>query len=275
VQNCEVCGRRFDPLEFQIVVPELSRGFDSIECANRARSQALPGSRIRAMPLVALVEPIAARAPGGGPGLLGRPLATSAATLGLLAAGTAAAALLWLRVVSPDPTGFPLTNSAAPPAVSAETLRADTRPGPEGAGAGTPAFSKKGTASAATVLAAAGRAGEGAAVGAPTDLGTGHGGETTSTTRPLARPAVSSPSTVAARTTDKGLVKHGKGHARPGKGHGKGHAKHGKGHHTHGKGHHTHGKTTETHSTGTGHGRTLSPHAAPSHGHGHGHGKGH
>jgi hypothetical protein len=261
VQNCEVCGRRFDPLRFQIVVPELSRGFDSIECANRARSQALPGSRIRVVPLVAVVAPVAARTPGGGPGLLGLPLAPSAATLGLLAAGTAAAVLLWLPVVSPDPTSFPLTNSAAPSAVSAETLRADTQPSPEGAGAGTPASARDGTGSVATVLATAGPAGEATAIGPPTDLGSGRGGETTSTTRPLARPAPTSPSTVAAKTTDEGPAKHGKGH-------GKGHAKHG-------NGHHTHGKSTSAHSTDTGHGRRVSPHPTPSRGHGHGHGKSH
>jgi hypothetical protein len=259
VQNCEICGRRFDPLTFQIVVPDLSRGFDTIECANRARSQALPGSWVRVLPLVAMVEPVAAYAPAGGPGLLGRPLAPSAATLGLLAAGTAAAVLLWLRVVSPDPTGFPLTNSAAPPAVSAETLRAHTQPGPEGAGAGSPASSKEETSSVATGLVATGPAGEGTAIGPPTDLGTGRGGETTSTTRPLARPAPSSPSTVAANTTDKGPIKHGKGH--------------GKGHPNHGKGHDTHGKSSSAHSIDTGHGRTVSPHATPSRGHGHGHDK--
>ena len=60
MQGCQVCGRSFDPLGFQVVVPELGRGFDRIECAQSARTLAGPGSRLAAAPLVAIVEPLPA-----------------------------------------------------------------------------------------------------------------------------------------------------------------------------------------------------------------------
>jgi len=37
ISRCEVCGKEFDPLVFQIVVPGLPGSFDRIDCAQQAR----------------------------------------------------------------------------------------------------------------------------------------------------------------------------------------------------------------------------------------------
>ncbi len=109
MQSCPVCGRSFDPLGFQVVVPELGGGFCRINCAQRARATAGPGARIAAVPLVALTQPprAAALAPAAiAAGL--RRLAPSLGAVGLLVAGTAAAAILWVRVLGADTTSFGL-----------------------------------------------------------------------------------------------------------------------------------------------------------------------
>jgi hypothetical protein len=41
--ECEVCGRAYDELTFQLVLREAARAFDSVECAMRAR-EGLPGA---------------------------------------------------------------------------------------------------------------------------------------------------------------------------------------------------------------------------------------
>jgi hypothetical protein len=37
VSRCDICGKEFDPLVFQIVVPGLPGSFDRIDCALQAR----------------------------------------------------------------------------------------------------------------------------------------------------------------------------------------------------------------------------------------------
>lgn len=238
MQNCEVCGRRFDPLKFQIVVPELSRGFDNIECANRARSQALPARRIGALPLVALVEPIGAPRPAGVLASAVRPLAVPAVAVCLLAAGTAAATLLWARVLSPATTSFPFTRATAPSAFAGETLRAHTRRVPEGIGrpvASTPAEPSAPNSTTAA-LAAVLPAGDRIAAGMPQPHGTGNGGGDTSKSSRVADSPESRARTALTKTTGKDHVKRGKGHYKHGETNGVHSPNHGRPH-GHGKGH--------------------------------------
>jgi hypothetical protein len=129
VQECQVCGRRFDPLGFQVIVPELARGFDRLQCAQSARAAAPAASRVAVAPLAAAVEPIglvAAAAPSAW-----RPNAVPAATFGVLAVGTAAAVFLWLRALGTDTAAFPFTSSDAPPAAAHETVQAQPLGEPE------------------------------------------------------------------------------------------------------------------------------------------------
>jgi hypothetical protein len=129
MQSCPVCGRSFDPLGFQVVVPELGGGFCRINCAQRARATAGPGARIAAVPLVALTQPprAAALAPAAiAAGL--RRLAPSLGAVGLLVAGTAAAAILWVRVLGADTTSFGLGPFTPPAAFGHETLQAEVAP---------------------------------------------------------------------------------------------------------------------------------------------------
>ena len=37
LSRCEVCGKEFDPLEYQVVVSGLSCSFDRVDCALHAR----------------------------------------------------------------------------------------------------------------------------------------------------------------------------------------------------------------------------------------------
>lgn len=241
MQDCQVCGRRFDPLRFQVVVPELARGFDRLECARSARSAAGPGAKIAAAPLVTVVEPFAALAAPSTSRVALRPLGAPAATLGLLAAGTAAAVLLWLRVLGTDPARFPFDRSAAPPAVAGETMaaqdgRAPTETGPQPAG---PPAEQPVPDASATVLAAA----------PVPDAGGPRAGGT------RARPVSSRP--LVTRTATRSPARSAPADStRPGKGHGKG----GLGL---GLGHQKHGDSAASHRPGHGHA------------HGHGHGKGH
>lgn len=236
MQDCQVCGRRFDPLGFQVVVPELGRGFDRVECARGARALVPPGSRMAAAPLVAVVEPIGALGYAGGAATALRPLGAPAATLGLLAAGTAAAVLLWLRVLGTETAGFPLSLAQASPAVGQETVEAYVRPAPDAARASAVRTEQRAPGSATTVLAARRQPGD-RSPGRTTGRREGANGRPVAT-RPTARITRPEP----AKTTGKGHVKRGRGHYKHGEtdgvhtpGHGQGHGGHGR--HGRSKGH--------------------------------------
>jgi hypothetical protein len=229
VQDCQVCGRSFDPLGFQVVVPELGRGFDRIECAQSARRLAGPGSRLAATPLVAIVEPAPAAlmpaAVGSAQAL--RPLGTSAATLGLLAAGTAAAVFLWLNALGTDPSSFTLGRLSAPPAFGHQTIQAHVEPAPSGTG---PAKRKvPDEAAPVTVVRFV-------TAPSPTGFAPVPATDGADTPQPSSPPTLARPATLPPR---------GSG---PGKATGKGHAKHG-------KGHAKHGETDGAHSPGHGQGK--------------------
>jgi hypothetical protein len=239
VQDCQVCGRSFDPLAFQVVVPELGRGFDRIECAHNARALALPSSAVAPAPLAAVVEPLAVSAlaaPAAVPAL--RPVGVPLATLGLLAAGTVTAVYLWLRILGAEPTGFPFSRGLVPKATHDETVQAHVQSGP----AQIPTR---------TILSSTTRP---APEPAPVLVSTNGAARVLSSTarRPTRR------FVTRARSTAGESPVHGKG---------KGHAKHG-------KGHHKHGETDGVHNPG--HGGHGSAASAGTHGksHGKGHGKG-
>ena len=234
MQDCQVCGRSFDPLGFQVVVPELGRGFDRIECAQSARTLAGPGSRLAATPLVAIVEPVP---PALMPAAVGsasalRPLGTPAATLGLLAAGTAAAVFLWLNALGTDPSSFTLGRLSAPPAFGHQTIQAHVEPVPPRTG---PAERKApDRAAPATVVQV---------VTAPSPTAPSPTGLAPApATDGADEPQPSSPPTLARPATQP------RGGSGPGKATGKGHAKHG-------KGHAKHGETDGAHSPGHGQGK--------------------
>ena len=234
MQDCQVCGRSFDPLGFQVVVPELGRGFDRIECAQSARTLGGPGSRLAATPLVAIVEPVP---PALMPAAVGsasalRPLGTPAATLGLLAAGTAAAVFLWLNALGTDPSSFTLGRLSAPPAFGHQTIQAHVEPAPPRTG---PAERKApDRAAPATVVQV---------VTAPSPTAPSPTGLAPApATDGADEPQPSSPPTLARPATQP------RGGSGPGKATGKGHAKHG-------KGHAKHGETDGAHSPGHGQGK--------------------
>jgi hypothetical protein len=234
VHDCQVCGRSFDPLGFQVVVPELGRGFDRIECAQSARTLAGPGSRLAATPLVAIVEPVpAALMPAAvGSARALRLLGTPAATLGLLAAGTAAAIFLWLNALGTDPRSFTLGRLSAPPAFGHQTIQAHVEPAPPRTG---PA-ERKAPDRAAPVTVAQFITAPSPTAPSPTDLAP------TPATDGADEPQPSSPLTLARPATQS------HGGSGPGKATGKGHAKHG-------KGHAKHGETDGAHSPGHGQGK--------------------
>jgi hypothetical protein len=138
--QCRVCGRDFDPLRFQLVVPGLG-GFDSVECAEQARSHLGPASA--PAPVAAVVSPFpAAAAAAAAPlaaaaGEPGQPLLVGA-NLALLAAGTAATLFLWFRVFGADPSpldlsgaglaGAPAFERSTVPAQISASRRSPTRP---------------------------------------------------------------------------------------------------------------------------------------------------
>ena len=137
MQSCQVCGRSFDAFRFQVVVPELGRGFDRIDCARSARTMASPGSRFAAIPLVALAAPAAAPTSAAAfatTAPVQRLLGSTAATLALLAAGTAAAALLWVHVVGTDTSSYTLGRLTAPPAFGHDRVESqiEAAPAPSG-----------------------------------------------------------------------------------------------------------------------------------------------
>jgi hypothetical protein len=229
VQDCQVCGRSFDPLGFQVVVPELGRGFDRIECAQSARTLAGPGSRLAATPLVAIVEPVPAAlmptAVGSARAL--RPLGTPAATLGLLAAGTAAAVFLWLNALGTDPSSFTLGRLSAPPAFGHQTIQAHVEPAPPGTG---PAERRAPDEAAPVTVVRFVTAPN------PTGFAPAPATDGADTPQPSSPPTLARPATLPPR---------GSG---PGKATGKGHTKHG-------KGHAKHGETDGAHSPGHGQGK--------------------
>jgi hypothetical protein len=128
MQSCPVCGRSFDPLGFQVVVPELGGGFCRIDCAQNARA-AGPAARLAVAPLAAVPgrRMAAALAPATA-AVAARSLPPAAAPLGLLVAGTAAAIVLWARVLGADPTHFTLGPLSPPPAFGRETVQAEVAP---------------------------------------------------------------------------------------------------------------------------------------------------
>jgi hypothetical protein len=221
MQNCQICGRSYDPLGFQVVIPELGRGFDRIDCARTARALAGPGARIAAVPLVALAAPVAATAalPAMAAAVAApvpRVLGSTAATLGILAAGTAAAVLLWMRVVGTDTTSYTLGRLTAPPAFGHKTVRAQTAPAPEaGLALGTPVTApvEKLVVLASPTLRAAGAASRAGTNVRPSPAVPARA------VKPLSKPG---------KATGKGHPKHGNGHQQPkthghqGGGHGNG-----------------------------------------------------
>jgi hypothetical protein len=249
MQSCQVCGRSFDPLEFQIVVPGLGRGFDRIDCAKSARAMASPGSRFAAAPLLALATPAAAVAFAARP-RAPRLLGSTAATLGLLAAGTAAAALLWVRVVGTDTSNYTLGRLTAPPAFGHDRVQAQVEAAPA-----TPGPVKAPTVTVERVVTVPQPSGGGVAGLTPTEplpeLSPAPGPDrSTRAPVPTLRPA---------KETGQGHPKVGLGHLKHGETDGVHSPGHGKGV---GKGSKPEGKAN------TGGGR---PHG---HGHGHGHGRG-
>jgi hypothetical protein len=236
VQDCQVCGRSFDPLGFQVVVPELGRGFDRIECAQSARTLAGPGSRLAATPLAAIVEPVpAALVPAAvGSARALRPLGTPAATLGLLAAGTAAAVFLWLNALGTDPSSFTLGRLSAPHAFGHQTIHAHVEPATPRAG---PA-ERKAPDRAAPVTVVQFVTAPSPTAPSPTGFAPAPATDGADESQPSSPPTLARPATQPheasgpEKATGKGHAKHGKGHAkhgetdgaqRPGHGHGKGH----------------------------------------------------
>jgi hypothetical protein len=213
VQDCKVCGRPFDPLGFQVVVPELARGFDRIECARSARALAGAGAT-PVLPLVAVGEPIGA---GPAPLTAGAPLRALAvaplAAIALFAAGTAAATYLWVGVLGAEPTRFVASHRAIASAFGHESVQAQVQ-------LARPASPQRPAAeAAAATLAAAGQGN--APAGAPS-------GATATAPASAAESAKRMPAFVTrtrapAKETVKGRARHGKGHLK----HGKGHLKHG------------------------------------------------
>jgi hypothetical protein len=240
VQKCEVCGRKFDPLGFQVVVPELARSFDRIECARSAR--ALGGARALAVtPLVAAVDPSGSAAT---PATLSRALGPLAgapvAALGLFAAGTAAAAYLWVGVLGADSTRFSPSHAAVARASGNATVQAQSQP-PRVPAATSPTPVALTRLVSVTPLSPA----PAAPSTSPTVLRPGPAARWSSARALLAR------STASMSAASKRHAKHGKDYAK----HGKGHAKHGKGHAKHGE---TNGVHSQGHSHKAGEGHSLT-----------------
>jgi hypothetical protein len=225
MRSCQVCGRNFNPLGFQVVVPELARGFDRIECAQRARASAGPTTRLAAAPLVAVAAPLkaAALAPAAA-AAAPRSLAPSAATLSLLAAGTAVAAVLWVHALGADPASFSLAPFSPPSAFGHDTVQAEVAPASTPAPAQSPPAAQATTVTVERVVLIP-------SIPAPSPvIVVPHSGN-------------AKPASRAAHPTRSQPTKSG-----PGKSTGKGHAKKGKGHEKHGGGpgpNHGHGKSPD------------------------------
>ena len=233
MQSCQVCGRSFDPLGFQVVVPELGRGFDRIDCAKSARASGGPAARIAAMALVRAAEPAAAAALVPAAAAARRALFPAAATLGLLAAGTAVAGVLWAGVLGADTSSLSLGPFRPPPAFSHETVQAEAALTPTPAPTQSLPAVQPATVTVEKVVFVP-------SVPAPSPVVlVPHSGN--------ARPASRTADPTRPEPTEPG----------PGKSTGKGHAKKGKGHEKHGDGpgsNHGHGKSHE-HGKSHGHGK--------------------
>lgn len=124
MHRCRICGRSFDPLGFQVVVPGLSESFDRLECAQQARA-ALPAAA--AAPPVTIVgptpAPAAAAAAPAAAAAVRRPL-FAGASLCALAAGAAVTGYLWLRVLGVDSLTPALPSAGAAPAFERQTMPA-------------------------------------------------------------------------------------------------------------------------------------------------------
>jgi hypothetical protein len=217
MQSCPVCGRSFDPLGFQVVVPELGRGFDRIECAQSARAAAGPAARIAATPLIAAADPLtaAALAPAAA-AAVPRALTPSAATFSLLAAGTAVAVVLWARILGADTTSFSLGPFSPPPAFGHETVKGEVVPPRSQDRSARPPESGTG-ATVRTVVAAAGVR---ALSPTPLVLTRSLPVSRSASSRSALRQLTAGPT----KSTGKGHAKRGKGHEKhstaPGSGHG-------------------------------------------------------
>jgi hypothetical protein len=215
MQSCQVCGRSFDPLGFQVVVPELGRGFDRIECAQSARASAGPAAKVAAVPLVAVTGPVAAAALAPA-ALAAAPRALApAGAFGLLAAGTAAAVVLWVGVLGADTSSFSLGPFSPPPAFGNERVQAEVAPqsSPPAPAPSPPAEQPATVPVEETVFAPSVPTLSAAVVVAQ---------RATSRTPTRAKPTRFGATT----STGKGHAKRGRGHDRPsgarGSGHGKG-----------------------------------------------------
>jgi hypothetical protein len=120
--NCRVCGRQFDPLGYQVMVPGLPHGFDRVDCALEASALDLPEARriepvpavVRTLPAAAtLVPALATGLPPAARAESVRPQLFAGANLALLAAGTLATIYLWLRVFGADAGPFSFAASAS------------------------------------------------------------------------------------------------------------------------------------------------------------------
>jgi hypothetical protein len=219
MQSCQVCGRSFDPLGFQVVVPELGRAFDRIECAQSARASAGPAARIAAVPLVAPAQPLmaAALAPAVPTAAAARgTLVPVPTTLGLLAAGTAAAVVLWVNVLGADPSSFSLGPFNPPPAFGHQTIQAEVAPAPTPPAAQGTSAEQPATVTVEKVVFVP-------SVPPPLAVvAVAHRGNAT----PAARPGRFTTAKPTGKSSGKGHAKGGKGHAKHSTGNGKGKSKH-------------------------------------------------
>jgi hypothetical protein len=247
VQACQICGRSFDPLGFQVVIPELGQGFDRVECARTARALAPAGSAIALAPLAPAVAPLGLAA-AAAPVAAWRSASVPATTLGLLAAGTAAAVFLWLRVLGTDQAGFPLLRGDAPSTAAGETVEAQFQRQTYATAREAPASTRADTPTRIVVVSAAadGAVADGAVAPSPTS---------SEQPRHARRPSSGGEGGLArdGNATKRGGKDKSKGHH--GKGKGLGHVKHGdaNGSHTPGHGNPAAGSSQST-SNGQGHG---------------------
>jgi hypothetical protein len=183
---------------------------------------------------VAIVEPVpAALVPAAvGSASALRPLGTPAATLGLLAAGTAAAIFLWLNALGTDPRSFTLGRLSAPTAFGHQTIQAHVEPAPPRSG---PA-ERKAPDRAAPVTVVQFVTAPSPTAPSPTGLAPAPATDGADEPQPASPPTLARPATQP------------RGGSGPGKATGKGHAKHG-------KGHAKHGETDGAHSPGHGQGK--------------------
>jgi hypothetical protein len=119
--NCRVCGRQFDPLGYQVMVPGLPHGFDRVDCALEASALDLPETRVaeptptvvRTLPAAAPLVPALAMGPAPAARTESvRPQLIAGTNLALLAVGTLATIYLWLRVFGADAGPFSFAGSA-------------------------------------------------------------------------------------------------------------------------------------------------------------------